>query len=78
MDKKTDQKDLVSSEVDPEAKRRQIVKNLTIGGSAIAVTQWTRPMVDSVVVPAHADTSPRLTLVGGNNLGNVQVPAPEF
>ena len=78
MDKKTDSKDLVSSEVDAEAKRRQIVKNLTIGGGAIAVTQWTRPMVDSVAVPAHAEMSPSMTLVGGSNLGNVQVPSPNL
>ena len=75
MDKKTDQRDLVSRDIDAEAKRRQIVKNLTLGGGAIAVTQWTRPMVDTVVVPAHASTSPSMTLVGGNNVGTVQVPA---
>ena len=42
--------------------RRQVLKIFTIGGVATALvmpTSWTRPFVKSVVVPAHAQASPR-------------------
>ncbi|MGE3529427.1 MAG: myxococcus cysteine-rich repeat containing protein [Methyloceanibacter sp.] len=41
--------------------RRQILKIFTIGGVATALvlpTSWTKPLVKSVIVPAHAQASP--------------------
>lgn len=41
--------------------RRDLLKALTLGGGAVTVTklpaQWTTPVVDSVVLPAHAQTT---------------------
>jgi hypothetical protein len=44
--------------------RRRILKIFTIGGVATAVlspSEWTRPIVRSVIVPAHAAASPKVT-----------------
>jgi hypothetical protein len=41
--------------------RRQLLKIFTIGGVATALvlpTRWTKPLVKSVIVPAHAQASP--------------------
>jgi hypothetical protein len=41
--------------------RRQVLKIFTIGGVATALvmpTSWTKPLVKSVIVPAHAQASP--------------------
>lgn len=45
-----------SADVDTD-KRRQLLKGVGLGGAALAVTQWTRPVVESVVLPAHAQTT---------------------
>ena len=40
--------------------RRQVVKTVLIGGAVAAVmlpTKWTKPLVNAVVVPAHAQAS---------------------
>jgi hypothetical protein len=34
------------------------LKGLTIGGSAITLAQWAKPVVETVILPAHAQTSP--------------------
>ncbi len=41
--------------------RRQAVKIITVGGVAATLllpTKWTKPVIESVVVPAHAQASP--------------------
>lgn len=40
--------------------RRKIMKSLAAGGAVVATlpAKWTTPLVDSVVVPAHAGSSP--------------------
>ncbi len=42
-------------------KRRELLKALTLGGGAVAATQlptsWTKPVVDSVTLPVHAQTT---------------------
>ena len=56
--------------------RRQILKIFTIGGVATALvlpTSWTRPLVKSVIVPAHAQASPR---GGGGGGQGTTTPAP--
>jgi hypothetical protein len=48
--------------------RRQVLRIFTIGGVATAFslpTDWTRPLVKSVIVPAHAQASPRGSDAGG-------------
>ena len=40
--------------------RRQVMKTIAIGGVATAVMlpgKWTKPIVDSVITPAHAASS---------------------
>jgi hypothetical protein len=50
--------------MDPENKnfdRRQIIRTVLIGGALATVilpTKWTKPLFNSVVVPAHAAASP--------------------
>jgi hypothetical protein len=44
-----------------EFDRRRVIKIVTIGGVAatlILPSKWTRPIVQSVIVPAHAQASP--------------------
>ena len=66
--KENNEKNLAEKEVNEgqsieQEKRRKAVKNLLIaGGSAITVgqlgnTKWTKPVIESVVLPAHAVTS---------------------
>jgi hypothetical protein len=50
------------------AARRQLLKTLTIAGGAIATgkalpEQWTKPLVDSAVLPVHAAATYPLTLL---------------
>ncbi len=44
-----------------QTKRRDLLKALTIGGGAVATTQvpstWSKPVVESVILPAHAQTT---------------------
>ena len=42
--------------------RRKLVKTVALGGAATAITkmvpdQWTRPVIESVLLPAHAQTT---------------------
>jgi len=52
--------------------RRRLIKSMAIGGGAVAVTrmptEWSRPVVETVVLPAHAQTTtPRTTTMFGSN-----------
>lgn len=38
-------------------KRRRLVKGAALGVSGITLTHWSRPVVESVVLPAHAQTT---------------------
>jgi hypothetical protein len=41
--------------------RRRVLQSLGIGGAVLAIglpTRWTRPVVESIIVPAHAAASP--------------------
>ncbi len=44
--------------------RRQVLKIVTIGGVATTLllpTSWTKPIIEAIVVPAHAQASPPAT-----------------
>lgn len=46
--------------------RRKALKTILAGGGAVATSlslpkQWTRPIVEAVIVPAHAAASPMMT-----------------
>ncbi len=41
-------------------KRRSVVKGITIAGTGVTLSHWTKPVVESIVLPAHAQTSLRL------------------
>ncbi len=43
-------------------KRQQIIKSLAVGG--VAITAWHQPIVNSVILPAHAQTSDGSTTSG--------------
>lgn len=57
------EKDVTENRATDQEKRRKAVKNiLMVGGTAItagqvAGTKWTKPVIESVVLPAHAATS---------------------
>ncbi len=50
-------------------KRRDLLKALTLGGGAVAATRlpanWSKPVVDSVMLPLHAQTTGVTVTVGG-------------
>lgn len=49
--------------------RRKLIKALTLGGGAVTITKipstWSKPVVDSVVLPAHAQTTGTITTLAG-------------
>lgn len=52
-----------TSEKDKNAARRRILKRLVAGGGIVATGKmmpdgWNKPVVESVILPAHAQTSP--------------------
>jgi hypothetical protein len=52
--------------VQPGADRRQVLKKILLGtglaaGSAILPDKWAKPVVDVIIAPAHAQTSPTTT-----------------
>ncbi len=57
-------------------RRKVITRSLVVGGAAayFVPKQWSKPMLDSVILPAHAQTSATMcvtdTTVGGPLLGN--------
>jgi len=52
-----------------EAGRRQALKAITVAGGGIVATKWSKPVVQSVVMPAHAQTSLVLMAGGGGSGG---------
>ncbi len=55
--------DNVNKEQEQLESRRKVLKNMLIGGGAIAGAKflpdkWVQPIVNTVVTPAHAATSP--------------------
>ncbi len=48
--------------------RRDLIKTITIGGSALTITKWHKPIVESVVLPAHAQAS--LLMAAGSGSGS--------
>lgn len=63
-DRKHDESDAKDAELEKEQGRRKVLKGgVVVGGAAVAAAlsmpkKWTRPLVEAVVVPAHAQTSP--------------------
>ena len=66
--------DISTEKTNNKKSRRNILKKLAVGGIAGAAlpTQWSRPVVDSVMLPAHAQTSDD-TVFGGGGAG---LPGP--
>ncbi len=64
----------------PTDQRRKLLKALTLGGGAAGVASlpgtWTRPVVDSVSLPAHAVTTGPGLFGSISAPGNVMVPDP--
>ena len=52
--------------------RREILRGVTIGGVLLSVDKWSRPVIESVSIPAHAQSS--IGLAGGDS---EQVILPE-
>jgi hypothetical protein len=90
MDKKTDvdqtidnKKDYQENDTESVPSRREALKKIAIGGTiafggAALPPRWTKPIVDKVLVPAHAQTSPppRTTASPVPSPGTTQSPAP--
>lgn len=51
--------------------RRRLVKGITVGGGTIIVSKWTKPIVEGVVLPAHAQMSVNL---GGGSTATITFP----
>jgi hypothetical protein len=50
------------------ATRRRVLEILTVGGLTVTIllpSRWIKPVVESVIVPAHAQASPVRTPVRG-------------
>lgn len=41
-----------------DTKRRRVLKGVALGGGAVTVSHWSKPVVHAVILPAHAETSP--------------------
>ena len=72
--------EIASSEnnsLDKDDSRRSLLKKLAVGGIAGAAmpAQWSRPVIDTVILPAHAQTSDT-TIRGGGGGGGAPGPAP--
>ena len=61
--------------MDRKTDRRQVLKIITIGGIATTLllpSKWTKPIIEAVVVPAHAQASPPATTTTATS----STPAP--
>ena len=50
--------DTPSNDSGTKVGRRRLVKALGAGASGVIVSQWSKPIVDSVIVPLHAQAPP--------------------
>jgi len=50
--------------------RRRALKTLALGTGAVVASKWNKPVVESVILPAHAQTSMLLAAGGGGGAGN--------
>ena len=50
-----------------EPGRRRLIRALGVGGTGVVISRWVKPVVDSVVLPLHAQASPTC---GGLPLGS--------
>ncbi len=55
-------------------KRRNVVKGLAVGVGGVSLSQWSKPVVETVVLPAHAQTTGGVRLTepaqGGGSLNS--------
>lgn len=51
----------VDHEQEQDSRRNIVKKAVVVGGMTVAVSKWKRPVVDSVVIPIHAQSSQALT-----------------
>ncbi|MFT5112273.1 MAG: excinuclease UvrABC helicase subunit UvrB [Parasphingorhabdus sp.] len=51
---------------DQGAGRRKILKGVTIAGSTFTLSNWTKPIVESVALPAHAQTTANALIATAN------------
>jgi hypothetical protein len=68
-----------TKETASEASRRKLLKNLAAGGvvGAALPAVWSKPVIDSVILPAHAQTTgPGVIVGGGGGGGTGPGPAP--
>ena len=79
MDLETNRKNTAIDKTtqDKDDSRRSLLKKLAVGGLAGAAmpSQWSRPVIDSVVLPAHAQTSD-ITIRAGGGGGSAPGPVP--
>ena len=62
-DSESEKRAAKNTDLEKEQGRRNLLKGgVVVGGAAVAAAltpkKWTRPLVDAVIVPAHAQTSP--------------------
>jgi len=57
-----------------ENKRRKLLKSAAIGGGALGAINWSKPIVNAVSLPAHAQT----TDGSGNLPGGKEVRADQI
>ena len=61
-----------TSESSQDISRRDVLRGVTAGGVLLSVKGWSRPVIESVSIPAHAQSS--VGLAGGDS---VSVTLPE-
>jgi hypothetical protein len=47
--------------------RRDVIKGVSVAGGAVVVTKWAKPVVDSVILPAHAQATGFTAAGAGTN-----------
>lgn len=54
--------------------RRKLIRALGVGGSGLLVARWSKPIVDSVVLPLHAQSTPLSVTINFNGLSPNRSP----
>lgn len=52
--KKDDERNKTRTTAD---QRRSVIKGITVAGTGLTLGHWSKPVVESIVLPAHAQTS---------------------